>query len=86
MVAVFDESIRCDFHPMTIILFSSHKAIGFDKPFTLPFTDADLPEIEEVLKQYFEAIKNEKVPECKFSWKCSKLCRGPRRARGAGSR
>ena len=43
-------------------------------PFTVCFTDEDLPETEEMIKRKFEHIKNTQIPNLNKSWKCTKTC------------
>jgi len=43
-------------------------------PFTMCFSDADIPRIENMLQDKFEEIKNTKIPRLNRSWKCTKLC------------
>jgi hypothetical protein len=42
--------------------------------FSLHFTDEDLPQTKETIKNRFEVIKNCKQPRLTKSWKCTKLC------------
>ena len=43
-------------------------------PFTLCFTDEDLPKTEKMLQEKFEVIKNTQIPRKNVTWKCTKFC------------
>lgn len=43
-------------------------------PYTLCFTEADVPRIEAMLQKKFEDIRDTEVPALKKSWKCTKFC------------
>ena len=43
-------------------------------PFTLCFSDADLPRIEDMLRKKFEEIRDTEVPAVRKTWKCTKFC------------
>lgn len=43
-------------------------------PFTICFTNEDLPKTEEMLRKKFEVIKSTIIPQKNISWKCRKLC------------
>jgi len=55
------------------IMFSIY-FINDGGPFTLCFDKSDLASTEQMLRQKFDAIKNNKRPRLNKSWMCSKLC------------
>jgi hypothetical protein len=43
-------------------------------PFTVVFTDDDLPKVEKMIREKFEKIRSVQVPKLNRSWKCTKTC------------
>lgn len=43
-------------------------------PFSICFSDEDLPTIERMLQKKFEDIKHTQIPRRNRSWKCTKFC------------
>lgn len=43
-------------------------------PYTICYSKEDLPRIENMIKKYFEDIKNTELPPLNKSWKCKKFC------------
>lgn len=43
-------------------------------PYTICFSDEDIPRIENMIRTKFESIRDKKVPSLNKSWKCTKFC------------
>lgn len=43
-------------------------------PFTIPFTDEDIPDTLNMIRAKFDDIRNTQRPQLKRSWKCTKFC------------
>ncbi len=43
-------------------------------PYTICFSDTDMPRIEDMLQKKFEEIRDTQIPALKKSWKCTKFC------------
>ncbi len=43
-------------------------------PFTVTFTEDDIPKVEKMIREKFERVRSMQVPKLNKSWKCSKTC------------
>ena len=70
---IYHYAIKHLFPHIQHIIFSIY-FINDGGPFSICFDDSDLSKTEDMLRDKFEIIKNNKRPKLHKSWMCSKLC------------